>query len=269
MVPMTSVPESALRFGFDNGPGGPHASRTMMLSELRSLLAACPPPALYEQYGAAILEQNVLLKRTEATRRESLRRLRELYGLNRALMVFRALSDLWDEAPTEQPLLALLAALGRDPLLRATAKPILAALPGDSVTAATLSEAVGRELPDRLNPTTRASISRHAASTWTQAGHLQGRTAKMRATALCGPAAAAYALFLGYLCGARGAALFEAFWVRITDAPPSRLHELAFAASRLGWLEYRHAGDVTDVGFSYLLREEAAGESDRTSAAAV
>jgi hypothetical protein len=29
-------------------------------------------------------------------------------------------------------------------------------------------------------------------------------------------------------------------------------------AARLGWIEYRHAGNVTDVGFRFLLRE---GES--------
>lgn len=232
----------------------------MMLAELRLLLATCPSSATYEQYGAAILEQNALLKRTEATRRESLRRLRELYGLSRSLMVFRVVRDLWDEAPTEQPLLALLATLARDPLLRATAKIILAAKSGDSVTAAMLAEAVAEQLPDRLNPTTQASISRHAAATWTQAGHLQGRSDKTRTTAAYGPASTAYALLLGHLCGARGAALFETFWAKITDAPVSRLHEQAFAASRLGWLEYRHAGDVTDVHFSYLLREETASE---------
>ena len=33
-------------------------------------------------------------------------------------------------------------------------------------------------------------------------------------------------------------------------------------AARLGWLEYRRVGDVTEVRFSYLLRDEegAAGE---------
>ena len=257
---MITVPESALRFGFDNGPGGPHASRTMMLAELRLLLAACPPLTTYEQYGEAILEQNVLLKRTAATRRESLRRLRELYGLSRSCAVFRALRDLWDEAPTEQPLLALLAALARDPLLRATAKTILSVQPGHSVSPALLAEAIAERLPGRLNPMTRASISRHAAATWTHSGHLQGRSNKTRAAASCGPAATAYALLLGYLCGSRGAALFETFWAQATDASLPRLHEQSFAASRLGWLEYRHAGDVTDVRFSYLLREEVSDE---------
>lgn len=257
---MLSVPDSALRFGFDNGPGGPHASRTLMLAELRLLLAACPSSAAYPEYGAAILEHNVLLKRTQATRRESLRRLRELYGLNRSLVLFRAMRDLWDQASAEQPLLALLAALARDPLLRASAGPIMAAQPGDPVTPAMLAEAVAQQFPNRLNPTTLASISRHAAATWTQAGHLQGRSRKVRAVAACGPGAAAYALLLGFLCGERGGALFDTFWARSTDASLIQLHDHAFTASRLGWLDYRHAGDVTEIRFSYLLRtEEATG----------
>ena len=175
--------------------------------------------------------------------------------------MFRALRDLWDEAPTEQPTLALLAALARDPLLRATAKTIILTVqPGNPVSPALLAEAIAEQFPGRLNPMTRASISRHAAATWTHSGHLQGRAHKTRVAASCGPAATAYALLLGYLCGSRGAALFETFWAKITDASLSRLHEQAFAASRLGWLEYRHVGDVTDVRFSYLLREEVSDE---------
>jgi hypothetical protein len=66
----------------------------------------------------------------------------------------------------------------------------------------------------------------------------------------------AYALLLGYLCGERGEALFQTPWAQLLDAPPYVLHELAFQASREGWLEYRRTGGVTEVGFSYLLRQE-------------
>ena len=43
---------------------------------------------------------------------------------------------------------------------------------------------------------------------------------------------------------------------QLLDAPPHTLHEQAFLASQRGWLEYRHAGTVTEIGFSYLLRKE-------------
>lgn len=64
------------------------------------------------------------------------------------------------------------------------------------------------------------------------------------------PAAGGYALFLGYLSGARGNGLFTTLWARLLDIPPARAHDLAFEASRRGWIDYRRAGDVVDVGFS-------------------
>jgi len=86
---------------------------------------------------------------------------------------------------------------------------------------------------------------------------LRGRTHKVRVRAESHPTSVAYALLLGYLCGARGEALFHTAWARILDAPAYVLHEQAFQASQRGWIEYRQTGAVTDVGFSYLLREEA------------
>lgn len=108
---------------------------TIMLAELRQLLAACPANAGLEAYRAAIVNGNVLLKRTVTTRKQSLRALRELYALDPAVPVFRALRDLWDEDAEGQPLLALLCAAARDPLLRATAELVLAMSPGEDAAA--------------------------------------------------------------------------------------------------------------------------------------
>ena len=227
-----------------------------MLRELTLLLAACSPNSEFADYESAIMGDNVLLKKTDATRRESVRRLRELYSLDRELVLFRSLRDLWDYDHQAQPMLALLSATARDPLLRATVPVVLQAAPGELVTAHMISETVGKAFPSRVNRTTLASIGRHTASSWTQSGHLQGRTNKVRVKAQCHPTSVAYALLLGYLCGSRGAALFQTPWAQLLDAPPHTLHEQAFLASQRGWLEYRHAGTVTEIGFSYLLRKE-------------
>lgn len=251
-----AIGADASRHGFVVNGFGAHSSRTLMLHELTLLLAACPAASTFAAYKAAIMEDNVLLKRTDATRRESVRRLRELYSLERELVLFRALRDLWDVDPSAQPMLALLCAVARDPLLRTSASVILAAQPGVAVDAAIIAEAIGRQYPGRFNQTSRASIGRHAASSWTQSGHLQGRTAKVRVTARSYPASVAYALLLGYLCGSRGEALFSTSWAQLLDASPHMLHEQAFLAAQRGWMEYRHAGAVTEVGFSYLLRKE-------------
>ncbi len=119
------LPESVLKFGFSNGPDGQHNSRTMMLGELRLLFDACPPSSPPEAYRAAILDDNVLLKKTMSTRQKTLIGLRQLYSLDRSALLFRTLREFWNEDEKAQPLLALLCAVARDPILRGTAQFII------------------------------------------------------------------------------------------------------------------------------------------------
>jgi hypothetical protein len=253
---MIAIPESALRFGFENGLGGAHTSRTLMLSELQLLLAACPAVATYPDYCAVILEENALLKQTATTRRRSLWALRELYGLDRQFLIFRALRDLWEISMEAQPLLACLCAVARDPLLRSSSKVILEAQPGTVVASDALAASVAASFPGRLNPNILDKVGRNAASSWTQSGHLIGRQTKLRLQIQSSPATVAYALLLGYLCDVRGDLLFETLWARLLDAPASLLYDYALAAHQQGWLEFRRSGDVTEVSFRYLLRKE-------------
>src|SRR5258708_8408477 len=113
-------------FGFFKEPVSVHSGRTMMLADLRLLLAAYPQTASLSEYQAAIIEENVLLKRTVATRRASFLKLRDLYALINTVVLFRALRDLWHDNVEDQHFLALLLALARDALLRGTAEKILA-----------------------------------------------------------------------------------------------------------------------------------------------
>lgn len=250
------LPNSSLSYGFLNDPVGTHGSRTIMLKELRLLLAAGPRPTSYEEFRTAVTQHNVLLKNTAATRQESFRRLRELYAIDENVMLFRALRDLWDEDEAAQPLLALLCSTARDSILRATAALILAVPQGEPVTPQMIEKITAESFPQRYNPTSLANIGRHAASSWQQSGHLQGRLTKLRAQANSQPAAVAYALFLGYLCDMRGEALFHTLWCQLLDAPIHTLHAQAQAAAQRGWLEYRHSGSITDITFHHLLRTE-------------
>ena len=243
------------QYGFVNDAGGAHSSRTMMLADLRLLLAACPQSASLEEYKSAIVDENVLLKKTVATRKISFRRMRELYALDRKILLFRALRDLWDEDTQAQPLLALLCAVARDPLLRSTAESILATPVGEAVTPSMLAESVNASFPNYYNAKTLASIGRNIISTWQQAGLLSGKLHKVRISAQSHPASIAYALLLGYLSDARGDALFRTLWCRLLDVPIHVLHDQALVASQRGWIEYRHMGDVTEVGFQHLLRK--------------
>ncbi len=250
------IPQTAAQYGFVCSGLGTHSSRTMMLEELQLLLAACPPTTDLQGYRSAILDANVLLKQTESTRQKSLRHLRELYGLEPSLPIFGALRALWYQDAQCQPLLALFCSIARDPSLRATTDVIIRAIPGTRITPQMLAQAVEEGLPTSLGDKTLATIGRNTASTWTQSGYLVGYKEKVRAEVRSHPLALAYALFLGYLCGERGEALFHTPWAQLLDAPVHVLREQALGASRQGWLEYRHAGGVTDISFRHFLSEE-------------
>jgi hypothetical protein len=253
-----SIPESAIEYGFRTKPGGAHVGKTMMLSDLRLLFAASPAHAGYIDLSRLVHEENVLLKATVSNRHEVFKRLSELYCLRQEFLIYRALRTLWLVGEQDRPLLAILCALARDTILRATAQPVLEQPMGTIVSPSLLASSIEAAFPDRYTPKTKLSISQNTAASWAQSGHLAGKTPKVRARATAGPAAAAYALLLGHLCGARGVFLFETEWARVLDTAPGELDSLAFAASQRGWIDYRRIGNVVEVGFANLV---SAGEN--------
>ena len=63
------------------------------------------------------------------------------------------------------------------------------------------------------------------------------------------PAAAVFALLLGYLKGVRGEFLFETEYAKLLDCPKDRIIELAETAARRGWIVFKKVGDVIEVLF--------------------
>jgi hypothetical protein len=244
------------RYGFRNGLGGVHTSRTMMLAELQSLLAAAPQDATHDFFRREIIEDNVLGKRTATTRRKAAKLLTQLYALDPCVTIFRAMWFLWERDATGRPLLALLCAAARDPVFRLTASAVLAVRPGDVVAKADLEQAVNRAAPGHFGTSTLQTTARNAASTWTQSGHIQGHKVKRRARPTATPASAAYALLLGYLAGASGQMLLTTFWAQLLDTPQDQMTSLAVEASARGWIAYRQSGQVIEVRFPELLTPE-------------
>ena len=246
-------PKLASLWGFRSGERGTHTSRTIMLDELSQLLDAVPGEASRRDYAQAVTEGNCLGKRTAATRKLSLQRLTELYGLDARLLLFRVFKGLWGRHEASRPLLALLLALARDPLLRATARAVVATPFGHELGRQAMKDALSGIVEGRLNDATLDKVVRNASSSWTQSGHLRGRGRKIRQRVAATPAAVAYALLTGFALGRRGRLLFETPWAEVLDAPPGELVEVAVDARRLGLIDLKQSGRMIDVSFPAML----------------
>ena len=249
----SDVPENELEIaGFRFGNKGTHTSRTMMLIELTDLLAALPAEATREGYAEAIIEDNVLGKQTAATRRLSNQRLGELYGLSQSIPIFRVMRRLWDSDEQGRPLIALLCALARDPLLRASTQAVLPMPIGAELTRNSMTSSIQAVTGNRLNESTLDKVARNVGSSWSQSGHLEGRVRKIRQEVRPTPAVVAFALWLGSINGYAGEDLLRTRWARVLDQSPAELLDLALRAKQQGFINVNSGGGVIEIDVSPL-----------------
>lgn len=250
--PSAGPPAMAAKLGFRFGDKGTHSSRTLMASELEAVLAAAPGLVDRATYASAIIDGNCLAKPTASTRRISSQRLTELYALDPLVVMFRVLRGLWGVDPKAHPLLAMLAALARDPLFMASAAPVLSQPAGAELQRAPVRAALRKIVGERMNDSTLDKVVRNVSSSWTQTGHLTGRTFKHRKRVSASPTAIAFALWLGDAAGFSGDELFSTGWIGALDCTAAAARTLALEAKRLGVIDVRTAGDVVEFGLGRL-----------------
>ncbi len=249
----SNAPSSATQAaGFRFGEKGTHTSRTMMLAELTELLSAMPPTAAREEYAEAIIENNILGKQTASTRRLTNQRLGELYGLSLTVPLFRVLRRLWDIDEPGRPLIALLCAVARDPLLRATSKAVLPMPIGSELLRSAMTAAIRESVGIRLNESVLDKVARNAGSSWSQSGHLEGRVRKIRREVRPTPGSVAFAVWFGSLHGLAGENLLRTPWARMLDQSPTELLDLTLRAKQLGLLNASSGGGVVQIDVTPL-----------------
>lgn len=243
---------TAVKAGFRFGDKGTHSSRTLMFEDLASLFASTADEAIRETYAAAIIDQNCLHKPTVATRRHSNQRLGELYGLDRAYLLFRILRRVWNITESDKPLLALVAALARDPLLMASAQPIIGLPIGAELQRSDVRDALQKSVGERMNDSVIDKVVRNVSSSWTQSGHLEGRTFKFRRSVTPSAPVIAFALSLAHIAGFRGNELLSSGWIAVLDCTPAKAKGLALEAKRLGLIDFWATGEVVELGLERL-----------------
>ena len=246
--------DRASDFGFRNGKSTIHTARTIMFEDLKALFTHVPNiNASKNDYIQAIEVDNCLGKRSGKTRKLTAQHLSELYTLDPAVTLFRALRFFWKRDEAGQPLLSLLCAYSRDTLLQKTAPFILSTSEGNIITREDLEEFLEKNEPGRFSKSTLTSTAQNLNSSWTKSGHLIGRAKKVRSRANPTPGSVAYALFFGYLCGIRGEMLLETEYVQLLDCSMNQAIELAEDASRRGWIVFKRIGKVIEVLFPNIL----------------
>ena len=244
---MNTPSPAAEAAGVRYGDKGTHTSRTMMLAELRDLLSALPFSSTREDYAHAIIEENMLGKQTTATRKLTNQRLGELYGLSLTVPLFRVLRRTWDSDEQGRPLTAILCALARDPLLRATAPAVLSLSIGGELQRSSMTSAIQATTGNRLNDSILDKVARNAGSSWSQSGHLDGRVRKIRQEVRPTPGPVAYALWLGSLYGFAGEDLLRTPWARVLDKSPNQLLDVALRAKQLSLINASAGGGVVEI----------------------
>ena len=231
------------RFGFSFERGGAHTSRTMMLEDLRVLLSHVErSDAEKDSYLQAIMDENCLGKRSAKTRMLTYRHLVELYSLDKNNILFRTLLYFWHR--------------DADTIFRSSAQFILKFPEGAVIQRESLEDYIDAQEPGRFSKATLKSTAQNINSTWTKSGHLQGRARKVRSCARATAGSVAYALFLGYLTGVRGNLLFQTEYIKILDCSCTKAVELAEEASCKGWISVKRVGDVIEVLFPNLIKQE-------------
>ena len=249
--------DNLARFGFKPDGSGTHTSRTMMYEDLNLLLSyVSNPNAEKEDYIKAITDNNCLGKRSSTNKSISAKRLIELYSLDPSLTVFRLLRYFWDRDEAGRPLLSLMCAFSRDPLLRKSILYIYSHKEGEPVDRITLEDYLGKGMPGHYSNSTLTSIAQNINSTWTKSGHLNGRAKKYRSKAIATPGSATYALCLGFISGARGESLLTTDYARLLDCSANDIIELSEEASRRGWVVFKRVGNIIEAQFPALLTKE-------------
>ena len=228
-----------------------------MLDDLRVLFSHVPADGSSADYTQAVCTENILGKPTKKSRELALRHLATLYGLDTQLPLFRALRRIWPVDIAAQPVLALTAALARDPLLRGTQAFILAKQPGALITREDLEQCLAMNHPDRFSPASLKSFAQNVNGSWTAAGFLNGHTRKTRSIPIVTPVNVAFCLFLGHLGGLSGQRLFTSPSMNLLPGSPGELEAHANSAFHRGLLVFLNAGGVKEVRFpNYLTPEE-------------
>ena len=227
-----------------------HTSRTMMYAELEKVMAfALDSHSFLESLGL-----NVTGKKSTSGVEKTATYLKRLYGFDLQYPPFAALAYFWKKAePHDRPLLAFIYAVQHDELLAESIPVVRGVLPGDKVAIDLFEAAIEQSHPNVYSANTRKSLAQNIASSWKQAGFVEGKVKNIRTQPPISPQVACFAFLLAFLAGCRGDFIWAGVAPGALCLAESQLRALAVDCAKVDLMQYQSAGSVTAIGFANLL----------------
>jgi hypothetical protein len=180
--------------------------------------------------------------------------LKRLYGFDSQYPPFAAFMYFWKMSePNEKPLIAFLYAVNQDNLLAESVQVLQNVKLGTKVAVEHFEEIVEKYHPNQYAANTLRSTAQNLASSWKQAGFIEGKVKNIRIQPEITYRTACFAFLLAYLNGDRGDFIWNNIGVNALCLQESKLRALAIECAKNDLMQYQYAGSVTAINFTNLL----------------
>ena len=227
-----------------------HTSRTIMYAELEKVMD-------FGMEGDKYIESlgnNVTGKKSNSGVNKTANYLKQLYSFDLDNNLFVAFKYFWKLADSaEKPLLAFIYAINNDDLLAESIDVVRKTQVGEKAAIEFFEDEIEKYHPKKYSPNTRKSLAQNIASSWKQAGFIQGKVKNIRTQPDISYRVACFAFLLSYIKGERGEFLFKGIGVKALCLPDQKLRDLALESAKRDLMQYQYAGNVTSIGFTNLL----------------
>ncbi len=229
-----------------------HTSRTMMYSELEKVMAH----SVENDSFLESLVQNVTGKKSNSGIGKTGNYLKQLYGFDMEYSPFAAFKYFWKNSDqNEKSLIAFVYAVNQDYLLAESIQVLKKVNLGEKTSRELFEEVIEKDHPNQYSVVTRKSIAKNIASSWKQAGFIEGKFKNIRKQPEITYRVACFAFLLAYLNGDRGDFIWGSIGVNALCLYESNLRELAIECARKDLMQYQYAGSVTAINFTNLLNK--------------
>jgi hypothetical protein len=116
-------------------------------------------------------------------------------------------------------------------------------------------EEIEKYHPNQYSLITKHSIGKNLASSWKQAGFIEGKVKNIRTQPEITYRIACFAFLLAYLKGDRGDFIWGSIGVNALCLYQTELRALASECAKKDLMQYQYAGSVTAISFTNLLNK--------------